>query len=57
MILSDETWTPDNEILTPTLKVRREQVEARFAELAEQLARRAAETGELQLERVETARA
>lgn len=57
VILSDEAWTPDNEILTPTLKVRREQVEARFAELAEQLARRAAETGELQLERVETARA
>ena len=52
VILSAETWTPDNEILTPTLKVRREQVEAHFGELAETLARQAVASGELQLQRV-----
>lgn len=52
VILSDETWTPDNEILTPTLKVRREQVEIRFAELAERLARRSVEEGQVLVKRV-----
>lgn len=43
VILSEEPWSIENGILTPTLKIRREQVEDRFGELAQGLARRAAE--------------
>ncbi|TXS95369.1 AMP-binding protein [Parahaliea maris] len=43
VILSEEPWSIENGILTPTLKIRREQVEGRFGELAQQLARRSAE--------------
>jgi long-chain acyl-CoA synthetase len=32
-IVVAETWTPDNGLLTPTAKVRRNDVEARYAEL------------------------
>jgi len=49
VILSREPWSIENEVLTPTLKMRREKVEERFAELAEQLARRSAEERELLL--------
>jgi long-chain acyl-CoA synthetase len=49
VILTRETWSIENEVLTPTLKIRREKVEERFAELAEQLARRAAEESALLL--------
>ena len=47
VIISKDHWTIENEILTPTLKIRRERVEAVFAEKAEQLARQSAEQGEV----------
>ena len=47
VIISNEHWTIENEILTPTLKIRRERVESVFAEKAEQLARASAEQGEV----------
>jgi long-chain acyl-CoA synthetase len=49
VIVTREPWSIENEILTPTLKIRREKVEEGFAELAEQLARSAAEQRELLL--------
>jgi long-chain acyl-CoA synthetase len=49
VIISRESWSIENEVLTPTMKIRREKVEERFAELAEQLARSAAEQRELLL--------
>jgi len=49
VIISREPWSIENEVLTPTLKIRREKVEERFAEKAEELARTAAEQGELLL--------
>ena len=48
-IISSEPWSIENEVLTPTLKIRREKVEERFGELAEQLARSSAEQRELML--------
>jgi long-chain acyl-CoA synthetase len=50
LILATEPWTIENEVLTPTLKIRRERVEARFGESAERLAREAAERRELLVE-------
>ncbi len=50
LIITTEPWTIENEVLTPTLKIRRERVEARFGELAERLAREGAERGELLVE-------
>ena len=50
VILSTEPWTIENEVLTPTLKIRRERVEARFGETAERLAREGAEQGKLLVE-------
>ena len=47
VVLSPEHWSIENEILTPTLKIRREKVEERFGDLAEGLARRSAEEGRL----------
>ena len=47
VILSSEPWEIANEVLTPTLKIRRDQVEALFGEMAEELARRSAEQGTL----------
>mgnify|MGYP003668942484 FL=1 len=49
VILSREPWSIENEVLTPTLKIRREKVEERFGELAEALARESAEQRELLL--------
>ena len=49
VIISREPWSIENEVLTPTLKIRREKVEERFAELAEKLARSSAEQRELLL--------
>lgn len=43
VILVSTDWTIDNEVLTPTLKIRREKVEDLYGELAQSLARRAAE--------------
>ena len=47
VIVSREPWSIENEVLTPTLKIKREKVEERFGELAEKLARQSAEQGEL----------
>ncbi|MEH6610080.1 MAG: AMP-binding protein [Halioglobus sp.] len=47
VIVSVEPWSIENEVLTPTMKIRREKVEDRFAELAERLARESAEQREL----------
>ena len=47
VIVSREAWSIENEVLTPTLKIKREKVEERFGELAEKLARESAEQGAL----------
>ena len=47
VIISLDPWSIENEVLTPTLKIRREKVDERFAELAEELARTSAEKREL----------
>ncbi len=49
LIISTDTWSIDNEILTPTMKIRREQVEARYGELAQKLARSAAVEGTIHI--------
>ena len=50
LILCHEAWTIENEVLTPTLKIRRERVEARFGDRAEPLARVSAEQSTLLIE-------
>ena len=50
VIVSRDPWTIDNAMLTPTLKIRREQIEGRFGERAQELAHDAAVQGELLLE-------
>jgi long-subunit acyl-CoA synthetase (AMP-forming) len=30
MLIVDDEWTTENDLLTPTLKVKREQLEARY---------------------------
>jgi len=47
VIFSQTPWTIENEILTPTMKIRREQIEKKFGETAEQLARDSAEAGQV----------
>ena len=47
LIISTEPWSIENEVLTPTMKIRRDKVEERFAELAERLARESAEQGQV----------
>ena len=47
VIFSQTPWTIENEILTPTMKIRREQIEKKFGETAEQLARESAEAGQV----------
>ena len=47
VILSGEPWSIDNEVLTPTLKIKREKIDELFAGRAEKLARESAERGEL----------
>jgi len=47
LIISTEPWSIENEVLTPTMKIRRDKVEEQFAELAERLARESAEQGQL----------
>ncbi len=49
VIISSTPWTIENGILTPTMKIRREKVEEKFAALAEPIAHEAAEKGEIQL--------
>lgn len=50
VMISREPWTIENEILTPTLKIRREEVEKRFGERARELALEAAVEGGVRLE-------
>jgi len=49
VIFSQKPWTIENEILTPTMKIRREQIENKFGEEAERLARESAEAGTIGL--------
>lgn len=51
IIISMEPWTIENEMLTPTLKLRREEVEKRFGERARELANDAAVAGKVLVER------
>lgn len=37
IVLVDQAWTPDNELLTPTLKLRRNVIEKHYAPLVERL--------------------
>lgn len=50
LMISTELWSIENGMLTPTLKIRREQVEERFGERAQVLARMSAEQGEVLVE-------
>ena len=50
IIVADEPWTIENEVLTPTLKIRRDEVESRFGDRARELAREAAEKREIRVE-------
>ena len=47
VILSHDPWSIENEVLTPTLKIRRDKIDERFEEEAQRLAREAAERGEV----------
>lgn len=47
VILSNEPWDIANEVLTPTLKIRRDQVEDVFGDVARDLALRSAQEGKL----------
>ena len=47
VIFSETPWTIENEILTPTMKIRREQIEKQFGDDAERLAREGAEAGSI----------
>lgn len=50
LLISCDPWTIENAMLTPTLKIRREQVEQVFGERAQELAHQAAVAGELIVE-------
>jgi long-chain acyl-CoA synthetase len=50
LIVCTEPWSIENGVLTPTLKIRRDQVEAKFGERAEALAREAAQAHRLLVE-------
>jgi long-chain acyl-CoA synthetase len=47
VIIDVESWSIENEILTPTLKIRREKIEDRYGDKAESLARESAEQREV----------
>ncbi len=47
VILSRNPWTIENGILTPTLKIKRDEIETRFGEKAEKLAHEAAVSGRI----------
>jgi long-chain acyl-CoA synthetase len=50
VIVSTEPWSIENGVLTPTMKIRREKIEDRFGERAQELARQSAEQGEILIE-------
>jgi long-chain acyl-CoA synthetase len=50
VLISVEPWTIENSMLTPTLKIRREQVEQKFGEKAQALAHDSAVAGKLLVE-------
>ena len=52
VIVTSDHWTIENGVLTPTLKVRRGEVEERFGETAESLARQAAESHQVLIQSV-----
>lgn len=47
VILSTQPWTIENGILTPTLKIKRDEIETRFGEQAQKLAHEAAVKGQI----------
>lgn len=47
VIISKSPWTIENEILTPTMKIKREKIEEKFGELARDLSTQSAEKGEI----------
>jgi len=49
VIISTEPWSIENRVLTPTMKIRRERVEELLGDKAQELAREAAEKGEILL--------
>ena len=53
IIVCTEPWSIENGVLTPTLKIKRDQVEARFGERAQTLAHEAAVQHQLLVEWVE----
>jgi len=50
IIVTANPWTIENGMLTPTLKLKRDEVEEKFGRRAEELARLGAEQGELKIE-------
>lgn len=50
IIVTSEPWTIENGVLTPTLKIRRDEVEARYGEKAQVMARESAEQRTVLLE-------
>jgi long-chain acyl-CoA synthetase len=50
VMVSTEPWSIENGVLTPTMKIRREKVEERFGERAQELARQSAEQGKILVE-------
>lgn len=45
VIISKEPWSIENEVLTPTLKIKRDKIDELFGDLGERLARESAEQG------------
>ena len=50
VIVSTEPWTIENELLTPTMKIRRDEIDGRYGEQARELAHEAAVQGEVLVE-------
>ncbi len=50
LIISTEAWSIDNGMLTPTMKIRREEVEKKFGTRAQELAHEAAVQGDILVE-------